>query len=108
MSTPTTLVNGCTYEVYLPDRSELYLKLARPSSNHTLSVKWNYKYAYKPPMHVFAWDGQCCMGRHPHINIESNAIFGDFVQSPATAAGSEAFKTSSAGHDVYHCSAACR
>jgi hypothetical protein len=112
LSTPTTILSGCAYDFYLPDRSELYLKLRRPSENHTLSagrvrllwlhglwlhvfwhrlstiecvltckvvlpwcgekrgacrpclwVKWDYKYEYKPPMHVFSWDGQCCQGR---------------------------------------------
>ena len=57
LSAPTTVASGCTYQFYLPDRSELYLKLPRPSENHTLSVKWDYKYEYKPPMHVFSWAG---------------------------------------------------
>lgn len=95
LSTPTTLVSGCAYEFYLPDREELYVKLTRPSAKHVLSVKWDYKYEYKPPLHVFSWDGQCCLGQHPHINVELDVIYGDFVQQPMGGAGSEAFMTSS-------------
>jgi len=62
LSKPTTLVSGCTYELFLPDRTEMYLVLRRPSLAHTLSVKWDYKFEYKPPIHVFSWNGQCCFG----------------------------------------------
>ena len=108
LSAPTRITSGCTYDFFLKDKSEMYLKLARPSPRHTLSVRWNYKYEYKPPVLVFSWNGQCCLDRHPHINVEAGAIYGDFLYSHQTAAGSYTFEQSPVNQDVYHCNPACR
>lgn len=106
------LTNGCTYDVRIPDQTELYLVIKRPTNTSRLVYNFAWKGEYQQPVTIFSWEGQCCSGKlvHPFIDLGGRqaAIYGDWAVKPPSWSDVLVWKTQQNGQDKYHCRPACR
>lgn len=87
VGSPVELISGCQYNVFIPEDMEVYLVLPRPTSTSRLVYEFNWEGEMKQPMTLFSWSGQCCMSSHPHINIDTVAIYADWCAPPGEGGG---------------------
>lgn len=105
---PARLVNGCTYNLFLPENTEMYMILERPSNTSQLTYTFNWHGTRQQPTTMFSWGGQCCQGAvHPYIDFSNVAIYGDWAFKPVQWRDVTIWPFADDGKDVYHCMAAC-
>lgn len=113
VSAPVAVASGCTYGVRVPERTELSVTLPPPPRdlNARLAVDWDFDEsagASHPPVFVFSWGGQCCNGRHPHMDLLKQAVYGDFAFQPGAWSDRRVYaRAEGSKQDIYHCGPGC-